>query len=290
MSQSDWVYRVNGRVPIGEVLPDKLKRFAGIIQYDGNSFCGWQRQVHCQGVQQAVETALSYVANESVSVACAGRTDARVHATNQVIHFDTRAERSGYNWVHGVNANLPDAVRLLQVQAVPAQFHARFSALARTYRYLIINTGLRPAVMRHYLSWEKVPLDIAAMSSASLAFLGKQDFSAVRGAGCQSPTSWRNVHDIRFFQVGKVIVMEITANAFLLHMVRNIVGILLAVGRGEQATSWVAELLELRDRRLAPPTAPAAGLYLVSVTYPEHFSLVPPSLGPDILPLDLEFL
>lgn len=286
MSSLSWVYKANGRVPENEVLPPGVSRVAALIQYDGGGFCGWQRQSHSLGVQQVVEEALSSVANEAINVVCAGRTDTGVHATNQVIHFDTRAQRSTRNWVRGTNANLPGAVRLHWAGEVSAQFHARFSALARSYRYLIINTPQAPAIMRNYLSWERLPLDVQAMSSGATAFLGDQDFSSVRGANCQASSPRREIKDISFFRNGEVITMEITANAFLLHMVRNIAGVLMAVGRGEREPEWVTELLRLKDRRRAEITAPAGGLYLVSVTYPGYFGIPRLAPGPDILGTD----
>ena len=284
MPQSpSWAYKANGRVPEGEMLPPGLKRVAAMVQYDGSDFCGWQRQVHSPSVQQVVEKALSAVANEAITVVCAGRTDTGVHATNQVIHFDTSAERSERNWMRGAGANLPDSVRIHWTQTVPNQFHARFSAIARTYRYLIVNTPQPPAIMRDYLSWERSPLDVEKMAAGARAFLGDQDFSSVRGANCQAPSPRRNIQSIRFFRNGQVITMEITANAFLLHMVRNIAGVLMEVGRGEKKPEWVAELLGLRDRRCAGITAPPGGLYLVSVAYPECFSVPQLARGPDIL-------
>ncbi|MBQ0800077.1 MAG: tRNA pseudouridine(38-40) synthase TruA [Porticoccaceae bacterium] len=254
-----------------------------MVQYDGSGFCGWQRQSHSPSVQQPVEAALSSVANEPITVVCAGRTDTGVHATNQVIHFDTSAQRTARNWVRGANANLPDGVRLHWAHVVPDQFHARFSAVARTYRYLIVNTPQSPAIMRDYLSWERVPLDVEAMSSGARSFIGDQDFSSVRGANCQAPSPWREIKHIGFFRNGQVITMEITANAFLLHMVRNIAGVLMAVGRGEQKPSWVGELLNRRDRRCAGITAPPGGLYLVSVLYPKQLGIPQLPPGPDIL-------
>ncbi|MEH6637920.1 MAG: tRNA pseudouridine(38-40) synthase TruA [Porticoccaceae bacterium] len=283
MSQPNWIYKTNGRVPEGEALPSGVSRVAAMVQYDGSAFCGWQRQSHSPSVQQPVEAALSSVANEPITVVCAGRTDTGVHATNQVIHFDTCAQRTARNWVRGANANLPDGVRLHWAQVVPDQFHARFSAVARTYRYLILNTPQSPAIMRDYLSWERVPLDVEAMSRGARAFIGDQDFSSVRGANCQAPSPWREIQHIGFFRNGQVITMEITANAFLLHMVRNIAGVLMTVGRGEQEPSWVAELLSLRDRRCAGITAPPGGLYLVSVLYPEQLGIPQLPPGPDIL-------
>lgn len=283
MSSFSWKYKTNSRIPDDEILPAGLKRIAAIVQYDGTDFCGWQRQGHALGAQQVVEDALSSVANEVITVACAGRTDSKVHATHQVIHFDTRASRRPDNWVRGANTYLPASVRLLWAGELPAQFHARFSALARTYRYLIINKPLAPAIMRNYLCWEGEQLDVDAMSLGARALIGEQDFSSVRGANCQSSTPMREVMDVSFFRKGRIITMEITANAFLLHMVRNIAGVLMAVGRGEHKPEWVAELLLLKDRRCAEATAPPGGLYLVGVSYPEHYQVPQLTRGPDIL-------
>ncbi len=252
-------------------------RIAAAVEYDGSGFCGWQRQTHCVGVQQVVEAALSYVAAEPVTAACAGRTDSGVHATHQIIHFDTRAERSPRNWILGANSQLPHSVRLHWAQPVSAQFHARFSAISRTYRYLISNQTHRPALGHNGLTWAKHPLNIGLMQAAIKPLLGEHDFSAFRGAGCQSLSAFRNVQQVDIAQRGNLVVVQITANAFLLHMVRNIVGALMVVGRGERPPQWIAELLVGRDRTRSAATAPPNGLYLVAVGYPPQFAIAKPS-------------
>lgn len=284
--EQDWRYRRNCQVPEGKSLPPGIFRYAAGIEYDGSGYCGWQRQHHCIGVQQVLEAALSSVAAESLTVGCAGRTDTGVHATAQVIHFDTMAIRSPDNWLRGCNANLSRDVRCLWVREVPAGFHARFGALARTYRYIVLNTQSRPALLRQHLTWEKQKLSIAAMREAAAVLQGEQDFSSFRAAGCQSSTSWRQVFYIDIFPVNDMVVFEICANAFLLHMVRNIVGALLCVGRGEQPPVWLAELLAARDRSRAPATAPATGLYLVAVDYPSAFHLPECKPGPSFVARD----
>ena len=273
MIDSSWKYIKNCKVPDGEYLPSGTFRYAAIIEYDGSQFCGWQRQVHCLAVQQAVEAALSQVANKAVTVSCAGRTDTGVHAWYQVIHFDSSALRTPRNWLMGANANLPDSVRVHWVESMPPQFHARFSAQSRTYRYLILNQPVKSAVLPDGLSWCRFPLSVDAMREAADALIGEQDFSAFRGAGCQSMTPMRNVLSVDFFSRGDIIAFDICANAFLLHMVRNIVGTLIEVGRGKQNPAWLAQLLAARDRTKAAMTAPAAGLYLLDVAYPDTFGL-----------------
>lgn len=272
-ADSNWNYLPNCKVPEGENLPSGTLRYGAVVEYEGSQFCGWQRQAHCTGVQQVVEKALSSVAAQPVSVACAGRTDTGVHAWHQVIHFDSTTERAPRNWMLGANANLPAGVRLHWVEHMPAQFHARFSAVSRTYRYLILNRPVKPAVMHSGLSWCRYPLSAKPMAEAAQALIGEQDFSAFRGAGCQSNTPMRNVKSIEVFQQGDIIAIEICANAFLLHMVRNIAGALIEVGRGKQPVSWIGALLAGRDRTKSAATAPAAGLYLIDVGYPEQFTL-----------------
>lgn len=270
---SHWMYLPNCKVPEGESLPSGTLRYGAVVEYDGSQFCGWQRQVHCRAVQQQVEEALSSVANQPVSVVCAGRTDTGVHGWHQIIHFDTSAERNPRNWMMGANANLPAGIRLHWVKNMSAHFHARFSALSRTYRYLILNSSVKAALMHGGLSWCRYPLSVELMEAAAQALIGEQDFSAFRGAGCQSNTPMRDVKSVQVFQRGDIIAIEICANAFLLHMVRNIAGSLMAVGKGEQQPIWIAELLAGRDRTKAASTAPAAGLYLIDVAYPEVFAL-----------------
>lgn len=261
---------------------------AAVVEYDGSVFCGWQRQRHCQSVQQQVEAALSMVAAEPVSVGCAGRTDTGVHGTNQVIHFDTLAQRKPRNWILGANANLPDTVRLHWVQQMPPSFHARFSAIARTYRYVIYNHPYRPALFNQGLTWERRSLQVERMRQAAACLPGEQDFSSFQAAGCQSNTPYRNVHYIEAWRKGDLVIVEIRANAFLHHMVRNIAGALIAVGCGERDPQWVAELLAARDRTQGEVTAPASGLYLVAVSYPEEFAIPRFPPGPYFVAEDLK--
>ncbi len=252
---------------------DRLKRIAAAVEYDGSAFCGWQRQSHSPGVQEAVEKALSAVANEPVQLFCAGRTDTGVHSTNQIVHFDTRAERQPRNWLLGTNANLPDSIRIHWVSEVSADFHARFSATARTYRYIIDNRPARPALFHRGLTWFRHPLDEVKMHEAAQCLLGEQDFSSFRAAGCQSNSPNRNVHHARVWRQQELVIFEIKANAFLHHMVRNLAGALIRIGEGRESPDWLGQLLALKDRTRAPATAAAAGLYLVAVDYPAEYAI-----------------
>jgi tRNA pseudouridine38-40 synthase len=206
-------------------------------------------------------------------VVCAGRTDSGVHAQCQVVHIDSDSGRSPHALMHGGNSRLPASVAVLWCQEVPQDFHARYSARARRYRYTVLNRGMRPAMLREFVTWERLPLDAAAMHRAAQALVGEHDFSAFRTVHCQAPHPNRSVHDIRVWREDDHVVVEVQANAFLHHMVRNIVGSLLLVGRGEQPEGWLAELLAGRDRRLAGPTAPANGLVFLGPRYPAQWSL-----------------
>ena len=253
-------------------------RYALGVEYDGGDFLGWQRlskpgEVGDETVQQALETALSFVANERIDTVCAGRTDAGVHAACNVVHFDTQAERDPRGWMLGTTSRLPPSVCIRWCVPVADDFHARFSAVARRYRYRILNRAVRPALARQYLSWERLPLDADAMHAAAQALVGEHDFSAFRTVHCQAPHARRDLQAISVVRAGDEVVMEVRANAFLHHMVRNIVGSLLPVGRGERPGEWVAELLAGRDRTVAGPTAPSAGLVFVGPLYPRRFGL-----------------
>jgi len=243
-------------------------RIALGIEYDGTDFPGWQRLTHATAIQTVVEDALSFVADHRVEVTCAGRTDAGVHARCQVVHFDSDAQRSERGWVLGVNSRLPSSVALGWARQVGDDFHARYSARARRYRYTIVNRPMRPALDARYVAWERVPLDATAMHRAGQTLVGEHDFNAFRTVACQSRTSVRRVHEISVVRDGDRVVIEIQANAFLHHMVRNIVGSLLPIGRGEQAESWIAQLLAGRDRAQAGPTAPPQGLTFLCPLYP----------------------
>jgi tRNA pseudouridine38-40 synthase len=248
-------------------------RIAVGIEYDGGRYRGWQRQDHAPSVQAEVERALAFVADHPVAVTCAGRTDAGVHALAQVAHFDTTAARSPRSWVLGANTRLPPDVALLWAVPVDASFHARYSALSRSYRYLIHNRLSRPALLRRRVCWVHEPLDAAAMQAAAQALVGEHDFSAFRAAECQSRTPLRRLEQIEVSRTGERVALRVTANAFLHHMVRNIAGTLIAVGRGERPVEWVREVLESRDRRAAGHTADAGGLYLAGVRYPPEAGL-----------------
>jgi tRNA pseudouridine38-40 synthase len=245
-----------------------MPRLALGIEYDGSAFAGWQFQSHARSVQGELQRALSAVADHPVELHAAGRTDAGVHALEMVAHFDTAAERPLHAWVLGTNANLSDEVTVLWAHPVAASFHARHSAEARRYHYSILERRLRPALERHRVCWVRQPLDAEAMHAAAQALVGQHDFSAFRAAECQSPTAVRRLLDIAVERRGEHVGLRVRANAFLHHMVRNIAGSLILVGRGERAPAWMAELLHSADRRLAGPTAPPQGLYFEAAEYP----------------------
>ncbi|ABM00356.1 tRNA pseudouridine(38-40) synthase TruA [Shewanella amazonensis] len=259
-------------------------RIALGIEYDGSKFYGWQRQAEVNSVQAELERALSIVANEPIEVQCAGRTDAGVHATGQVVHFDTNAVRKEGAWTLGVNVHLPDDIAVRWAMPVNDDFHARFSATARRYRYVIFNHNFRPGILRKGVSHYHGDIDVERMHDAAQALIGERDFTSFRAIGCQSNTPFRNVHKVSVSRHGMYIVVDIQANAFLHHMVRNIVGSLLEIGLGNQPLDWMATLLEAKDRSQAAATAKPHGLYLVDVTYPESFGLPKLSLGPLFMP------
>lgn len=248
-------------------------RYALGIEYDGSPFSGWQRNGNEPTVQAAVEAALSFVADQAVEVICAGRTDAGVHAACQVVHFDTGAKREPRAWVLGTNTRLPGDVRILWCQEMPDQFHARYAARARSYRYRILNRSIPPAMQRQFLSWERLALDADAMDRAAQALVGEHDFSAFRTAQCQAKHPVRNLHSIKVRREDDQVMVEVRANAFLHHMVRNIVGSLVLVGRATQPEAWPGQLLAGLDRRLAGPTAPAEGLVFIGPAYPPEWNL-----------------
>jgi len=248
-------------------------RIALGIEYDGTSYNGWQRQKTGLGVQQRLEEALSLVANEKVELVCAGRTDTGVHASGQVVHFDTESERSERGWLLGANTNLPEDISVTWVKPVDQDFHARFSAVARSYRYVILNRLERSALHRNRAWWVYEPLDEAPMQAAAQQLLGEHDFSAFRSAACQANTAVREITAISVSRSGDWLTIDVTANAFLMNMVRNIVGSLAAVGLGERGVEWIGGVLEGRDRKAGGITAPPHGLTLVGVEYPEAFGV-----------------
>ncbi len=250
-----------------------MNRIALGIEYDGSRFLGWQKQPGGGTIQDALESALTTIAAVPVGVTCAGRTDRGVHAEGQVIHFDTVAERPESAWVRGTNALLPDSVAVLWSKRTAADFHARYSALSRTYRYLLLNRPVRPALQARSAGWFHAPLDVAAMRAAARQFTGEHDFSAFRSSECQAKSPVRTLHALEIEVAGGRIVFTLRANAFLHHMVRNIVGTLLYIGKGKHPPEWAAELLESRDRSRAAPTFAAEGLCLEHVEYAPQWNL-----------------
>ncbi|NCP65218.1 MAG: tRNA pseudouridine(38-40) synthase TruA [Paraglaciecola sp.] len=261
-------------------------RIALGIEYDGAAYSGWQRQNHAKSVQQCVETALSKIADHEVKVTCAGRTDAGVHATAQVVHFDTECIRHENAWTFGMNRFLPDNIAIRWAQVVDDDFHARFSAFARRYRYLIYNHNLRNSILSSGVTTFYAPLDHVLMHEAAQALVGRHDFSAFRAVNCQSHTAVREISHIRVSRMGQYVMIDVQANAFLHHMVRNITGSLLMIGKGEQPVDWMHTLLLGQDRTKAAATAKPNGLYLVDVLYPEKFAIPKQPLGPLFMPDD----
>jgi tRNA pseudouridine38-40 synthase len=261
-------------------------RIALGLEYDGSRFLGWQTQPGGNTVQDALEAALAQIGGGPVSVTCAGRTDSRVHACEQVVHFDSAVERPDTAWVRGVNGFLPDAVAVLWARRVPAEFHARYSARSRTYRYVLLNRAVRPALAARYVGWTHAPLDVAAMIGAARHLLGEHDFSAFRSSECQAKTPVRTLHDLVLEPRGERIDFVLRANAFLHHMVRNIVGTLVHVGKGARDASWVLDVLRSRDRRLAAATFGPEGLYLESVEYGSAWELPRTARGTVALPIE----
>jgi len=249
-------------------------RIALGVEYDGSGFRGWQSQQEgVRTVQSCLETALGRVANHPVRTVCAGRTDAGVHAINQVAHFDTQAQRSPHSWVMGANSNLPAEISVRWALPVSDRFHARFSAVARRYRYVILNRPCRSALYRQRAAWYYKPLNAEKMQEAGRLLLGEHDFSAFRGPHCQAKSPVRRLTVLEVTRQRDLVILEAAANAFLHHMVRNIVGVLLAIGSGDRPVPWALEVLAGRDRTLGGVTAPPEGLHLLSVSYPEEFGL-----------------
>jgi tRNA pseudouridine38-40 synthase len=248
-------------------------RYALGLEYDGADFFGWQRQGNTATVQRSVEHALGVVANHPVTVICAGRTDTGVHARGQVVHFDSPADRTARQWMLGINSNLPDAVRSVWIRQVDDSFHARFGAYSRSYRYSIVNRWVRPAIGVTYYGWCREPLDEKRMHTAAQVLTGKHDFSAFRSAGCSAQHATREVTSISIRRQEDLVTIDITANAFLYHMVRNIVGSLVPVGIGDKPAQWFQEVFEGRDRKLAGVTAESRGLCFMHVRYDQKYGL-----------------
>lgn len=278
-------YKRNAEIFPDTPWPDAMTRVALAVEYQGSGYHGFQSQATgVKTVQQTLELALSAVADEPVTLVCAGRTDAGVHATGQVVHFDTLAKRPEKAWVKGTRAHLPSDISVRWAKPVLPEFHARFSAESRSYRYLISDRASYSALTHSQITWSRKKLDLAAMRQAALCLEGEHDFSSFRASQCQARSPVRRVDYVHLARRGDLIVMEIKANAFLHHMVRNIVGVLLAIGAGERPAAWMAEVLSARDRRQGGVTARPYGLYLVDVGYPSRFGLPRLSPGPLFVP------
>ena len=260
-----------------------VRRIALGLSYDGSAFRGWQSQLkpRVDTVQERVEFALSKIANMPIGIVCAGRTDSGVHASHQVVHFETDVQRPDKAWVLGANAHLPDTVAINWSKVVSDDFHARFSATARRYRYVILNSPVRSAILNKGVTLERRILDAELMHEEAQCLLG--DFTSFRAVACQSNTPMRNVHFIRVKRLGELVVIDIQANAFLYHMVRNIAGALMDVGAAKHPKGWLQQILRAKDRSLSSATASPCGLYLVDVEYPTQFQLPNRPLGPFFL-------
>lgn len=252
---------------------DIRMRLALGIEYDGSAFCGWQEQAGVRTVQACLDEALSVVANEPIKTVCGGRTDTGVHAIGQVVHIDTVAERPARAWILGTNVNLPRDVAVRWSRPVPADFHARFSALRRCYRYVILNRTARPGLWSTKASWEPRHLDEARMHRAAQHLLGEHDFSGYRARGCQAKHPLRRIEYIDVRRQGDLVILVVVANAFLQHMVRNIAGVLVSIGIGKADESWTRTILENRNRAQGGVTAPPQGLYLIDIQYPQYFGI-----------------
>lgn len=248
-------------------------RVALAVEYDGQAYCGWQRQPHSVSVQAAVESALSRVANEPITVHCSGRTDTGVHAIAQIVHFDTSAKRDLTAWTYGTNSVLARDVSIHWAQVMPEDFHARFSADSRSYRYTILNRPTRPGLDYKRLSWQRDTLDVDRMQAAASCLLGEHDFSSFRSSQCQANHPIRLMRELRVYRVGDRVIIDICANGFLHNMVRIIAGCLMAIGKGEKPIEWLETLLALEDRTQAAATAAPNGLCFLQAQYPNRFNV-----------------
>ena len=257
-----------------------MKRVVLGIEYDGSAYAGWQKQAHADGIQERVEKAIARVADHPVELVCAGRTDAGVHALNQVAHFDTSAERAERGWVLGTNSHLPADINVNWVRFLPEEFHARFSAVSRSYRYVILNRWVRSGLFGKRAAWIRKPLDADRMHRAAQALLGEHDFSSFRAIECQAKSPVRTLEHIAARREDDRVILEVRANAFLHHMVRNIAGVLIEIGAGERDADWAGQVLAHRDRTRGGITAPAAGLYFLGPRYPEDFAVPAAQIWP----------
>jgi len=260
-------------------------RYALCVEYSGAAYRGWQIQKEggVPSIQEEVEKALSKIANAPVSVICAGRTDARVNATYQIIHFDSPVQREDRAWVLGTNTNLPDDIAIQWAVPVSDDFHARFSAVERRYRYLIYCNPVKPAILPKGVTWTYKPMDVDKMQEAANYLIGEHDFTSYRAVGCQAHSPVRTVKQLDVYQSGQLIVLDVRANAFLHHMIRNFAGVLMSIGCGEAEPVWAREVLEAKDRRQGGVTAPPYGLYFVDAKYPDEFDLPKSKIGPFFL-------
>ncbi|TBR42144.1 tRNA pseudouridine(38-40) synthase TruA [Marinomonas agarivorans] len=263
----------------------KNKKIALVVAYRGSEYKGWQAQkTGVATVQHCLEKAISNVANHPVNVICAGRTDAKVHASAQVIHFETHVDRDDRAWVFGVNSHLPSDIAVVAASRVADDFHARFSAVSRRYRYVIYTSEVKPALLAQEVTWTYKSLDVEKMRVAAQCFLGTHDFSSFRAVGCQAKSPVRTILNFDIYPSGQYIVIDVRANAFLHHMIRNFAGVLMAIGAGEKTVDWAYEVLDARDRTKAGVTAPPFGLYFVHAEYPTEFHIPQVCLGPHFLP------
>ena len=258
-------------------------RYALCIEYQGTNYRGWQIQKGVVSIQETLEKALSTVANEPVHVVCAGRTDACVNATYQIIHFESHAKRTPRAWVMGTNTKLPDDIAVKWAVEVPENFHARFSAQQRRYRYVILSAPVKPALLAKGVTWTYKALDVDRMNAGAAYLVGEHNFNSYRAVNCQAHSPIREVRELKVYQNGQLIVIDVAANAFLHHMVRNIAGVLMKIGCGEAEPIWAKEVLDAQDRRQGGVTAPPYGLYFVDVHYPDEFGLPKSDLGPYFL-------
>jgi tRNA pseudouridine38-40 synthase len=248
-------------------------RIALGIEYDGSSYCGWQYQEGVATVQNAVEVALSKIANNPIRVITAGRTDTGVHATGQVVHFETDVIRSDYSWMRGTSRYLAENVSILWAKHVRDDFHARFSAIERRYQFIILNRHQRPAILHSKVSWDYRPLDVSLMQKAAKHLLGRHNFNAYRALACQAKSPVRDLRELSVVRMGHFVVINARADGFLHHMIRNIAGVLSSIGAGEKAPDWSAEVLASEDRTCGGVTASPDGLYLNAIIYPEEFNI-----------------
>ena len=253
-----------------------MQRYAACVEYCGVRYAGWQRQKHAPSVQETVERAISRVADHQVTVVAAGRTDTGVHGSGQILHFDTPNRRREVSWLRGVNTWLPDDISLVWTRPVDRGFHARFKALERRYRYVILNREVSPSYLHGRVTWFRWPLDAGAMGESARSLLGTHDFSAFRAAGCQSRSPVKELRRLDVGHAGQWVWFDVSADGFLHHMVRNLVGVLCAIGQGEAGPGWAREVLESRDRKRGGVTFPPDGLYFTGADYDPGWGLPPP--------------